>query len=306
MRICSRPPFTPHLKQIVLQVIILSALALEAYPAFENVGLIARPMGMGGAYTALASDASAMVWNPAGLAKLTKPEIGLNYLELYGLVNYSFVAWAQPMQDGRAIGAGLSSSSDPEGLYQELVLDLSAAEEIRENLHVGFNIKYLSSAASIGEIAVGSSGGAALDLGVRYMLADGRIVIGLALPNLLSYVRYNRNTLKNADETSYSERLARESRVGVAVGLEQFHPRLSNAIVALELENGDLIFGGEYTVGDTNRQAGLRMGWRLTDGVSRGFTAGFGYRFSNLRFDYAFVGGRYDSQTSLFSVTLYY
>ena len=74
----------------------------------------------------------------------------------------------------------------------------------------------------------------------------------------------------------------------------------------MELENGNLIFGGEYTVGDTNRQADLRIGWRLTDGLSRGLTAGLGYRFSNLRFDYAFVGGRYNSQTSLFSVTLYY
>ena len=143
MRICSRLHFILDLKQIAFHLIILSALALEAYPAFETVGLVARPMGMGGAYTALASDASAMIWNPAGLAKLTKPEIALNYLELYGLVNYSFVAWAQPMRDGRVIGVGLSSSSDPDGLYQELVFDLSAAEEIRENLHVGFNLSLI-------------------------------------------------------------------------------------------------------------------------------------------------------------------
>jgi len=306
MRRCSTTCFVRYVKQIAFYLVLLSVVVLEAHPAFENVGLVARPMGMGGAYTALASDASAMIWNPAGLAELTKPEIGLNYLELHGLVGYSFVAWALPMQDGRAIGAGLSSSSDPEGLYQELVFNLSAAEEIREDLHLGFNIKYLSSEASIGEIAVGSSGGGALDLGVRYMLADGRIVIALVLPNLLSYVRYSRNTLRNVDKTSYNERVARELRIGAAVNLNQFHPRLSNARVALELANGDFVFGGEYTVGTTNQQAGVRIGWRLTDGVSRGPTAGLGYQFSNLRFDYAFIGGRYNSQTSLFSVTLYY
>ena len=107
---------------------------LSADPTFENIGISARPMGMGGAYAALATDTSAMIWNPAGLAKLREPEIGLNYLELYGLVNHSLLAWAHPFQNKRTIGASLSSSSDPEGLYQELVIDLSASLAIWENL----------------------------------------------------------------------------------------------------------------------------------------------------------------------------
>lgn len=152
---------------------------LSVYAAFENVGISARPMGMGGAYAALVSDTSAIIWNPAGLAKLNEPEIGLNYLDLYGLVDYSFIAWARPLQIGRTVGAGLSSSSDPQGLYQELIIDFSVAEAIRKNLYAGLNVKYLSSAASIDEISVGSGRGGAIDLGIQYTSMDKHIVVGL-------------------------------------------------------------------------------------------------------------------------------
>jgi len=292
---------------VYILICILLLFQPKANAAFENVGVSARPMGMGGAYVALVNDTSAMIWNPAGLARLNEPEIGLNYLELYGLVNYSFVGWAYPLQLGRTVGVSVSSSSDPDGLYQELAFDISAAQEIAKNLHLGLNIKYLSSAASIGEISVGTSNGGVVDLGVRYALADGRLAFGLALPNLLSHVRYRRAALKNADAKDYNERLARESRIGLALRLDLFSPRLSNAIFALEFANGDPIFGGEYVIGNSERRAAsVRLGWRLTEGVSRGITAGLGYRFGNLQLDYAFVGGRYQSQTSLFSVTLYY
>ncbi len=285
---------------ILVCVAILFPLCVDA--AFENIGLAARPMGMGGAYAALASDTNAMIWNPAGLAKLREPEIGLNYLELYGLVNYGLLAWAHPLQNSRAIGASLLSSSDPDGLYQELVIDLSAALTILENLSAGLNLKYLSSSASMGEISVGSGSGGAVDLGIRYISTDQRITLGLALPNLLSHVLYSREELKNADATSYSERLVRASRLGIALRLDLISPRFSGFIFAAEFANGHPIFGVEYTV----YNASLRFGWRLTEGVSRGLTAGLGYRLGDLQFDYGFVGGRYHAQTSLFSVTLYY
>src|SRR5438045_3246800 len=37
---------------------------------FEKIGVGARAAGMGGAYSALADDISALYWNPAGIARL--------------------------------------------------------------------------------------------------------------------------------------------------------------------------------------------------------------------------------------------
>jgi len=52
-------------------------VALDSRPSFAVVGAGARPAGMGGAFTALADDASAASFNPAGLALLLKPETSL-------------------------------------------------------------------------------------------------------------------------------------------------------------------------------------------------------------------------------------
>ncbi len=42
------------------------------------IGAGARALGMGGAFTAIADDATANTWNPAGMAQLERPELSLN------------------------------------------------------------------------------------------------------------------------------------------------------------------------------------------------------------------------------------
>jgi len=49
----------------------------QSRPSFSIVGAGARPAGMGGAFTALADDAAAASFNPAGLALLLVPEVSL-------------------------------------------------------------------------------------------------------------------------------------------------------------------------------------------------------------------------------------
>jgi len=49
----------------------------QSRPSFTLIGAGARAAGMGGAFTALADDASAASFNPAGLALLIKPEVSL-------------------------------------------------------------------------------------------------------------------------------------------------------------------------------------------------------------------------------------
>ncbi len=52
-------------------------VAQQSRPSFTIIGAGARPAGMGGAFTALADDASAASFNPAGLALLVLPETSL-------------------------------------------------------------------------------------------------------------------------------------------------------------------------------------------------------------------------------------
>lgn len=52
-------------------------VSTQSRPSFAILGAGARPAGMGGAFTALADDASAASFNPAGLALLVRPEASL-------------------------------------------------------------------------------------------------------------------------------------------------------------------------------------------------------------------------------------
>lgn len=260
---------------------------LPANAAFENIGLLAGPMGMGGAYSAIADNTSALIWNPAGLAQLSAPEIGVGYLELYGLLGYSFVGVAHPIRTGQTVGAAILSSSDTEGLSQECIVLLSAATRVWKQLHVGINAKYFTTSVNLEQVPLGHGTGYGADLGVQYALMNEKISIGIVFPNLFSNVTYRR-----VEEGSYNESLLREWRIGCAVKLE-------SVLAAFEIANGHPLIGCEYLHGDF----AFRLGWRFTDG----FTAGFGYQYGNIGLDYAFVNGKYvSSQTSLFSVRVFY
>ena len=283
---------------LVWLVVFVFLCEMEVGAAFENIGLTARAMGMGGAYSAVVCDTGALIWNPAGASQMSSPEIGLSYVELYGLLGYSFVGWAHPLRPGQTVGAAVLSSSDTEGISLERVVLLSAATRVPGvPLHVGINVKSFSSSVNLASgVPLGDGAGWGLDFGLQSALniRVGLIKIGLVLPNVLSQVVYEREAAER-----YSESLLREWRVGVAM--------LGDAgLVAVEMANGHPLIGGEYRFNSGDNRFAVRLGWRFTEGVSRGVTVGFGYHGGNLALDYAFVSGSYAAQSSRFSVRIFY
>lgn len=91
---------------------IIAALALSAplSAGYEDVGLGARPLGMGGAFAALADDANGIAWNPAGLVQMKRQEALFMHGVYGGLsaVNYDYLAYVYPMPYS-AVGVGWST-----------------------------------------------------------------------------------------------------------------------------------------------------------------------------------------------------
>ena len=270
--------------------------------AFENIELMAGPAGMGGAYSAATQDTSALIWNPAGLARLPTPEIGISYLDLHGILGYSFVGVAHPIRKGQTVGAALLNSSDIEGISQERIVMLSTATRVWNRFHIGINAKYFSTSVNLEKMPLGRGAGWGTDLGIQYVLITDRVRIGIVFPNLFSNLSYRRLE-RTTHESTYNESLLREWRIGAAVtanfGSDTPDRKLNTVLAAFEIANGIPLIGCEYR----HAEFALRLGWRFSDGL----TAGFGYQRGNIGLDYAFVNGRYgNSQTSLFSVRFFY
>lgn len=72
------------------------------------IGVGGRALGLGGAYAALANDATAGYWNPAGLARIDYPEVILMHDERFGgMLNYDFGAVAIPYGGDASFGVSV-------------------------------------------------------------------------------------------------------------------------------------------------------------------------------------------------------
>src|SRR5207302_9163172 len=78
----------PAFAGMTLFLFIALSSALDA--AFLDAGWGARPVGMGGAFTAIADDSNAPLYNPAGLVQVQWNEVSAMYSRLFsGLTLYS-------------------------------------------------------------------------------------------------------------------------------------------------------------------------------------------------------------------------
>jgi long-subunit fatty acid transport protein len=74
--------------------------------AYLKMGVGARALGMGSAFTALADDSTAAFWNPAGLARLKSAEASFMHADLTMDREYNFFNYAHPLKgkDGKDNG----------------------------------------------------------------------------------------------------------------------------------------------------------------------------------------------------------
>jgi long-subunit fatty acid transport protein len=138
-------PFAAHSQ-------ILAGLALERLGVLSTPGTGARPFAMGGAYTAAGNDVFALLYNPAGLAEMTRGEVSIGlhqrsdeitntYLRLSAAQSSSHtslghIAAAYPMPTYRgslvlAFGVFQAGTSNLESVKNAYLSDIPATAENR-------------------------------------------------------------------------------------------------------------------------------------------------------------------------------
>ncbi len=143
-----------------------------------NVG--PRAIGMGGAFTAIADDITAIYWNPSGTANINTNEAFFNHTALYSDINHDFAAFATNLSGIGTIGAFVSVLSmdemkvrtieNPEGTgeffnYNTFIMGLNYSRFLTTNFSIGFNVKYISE-----NLWHMNSSGFAIDIGTLYKI----------------------------------------------------------------------------------------------------------------------------------------
>ncbi len=178
---------------VLFTVFCIAFFSSQAESAFIDRGGV-RPMGMGGAFVALADDTSAVMFNPAGLGQIEKAQITAAYDKLYaGLgddnLGRGFISYVQPAQDYGAFALNLALLNVP--LYKETTVTFGYGRAFGP-AYVGLNVKGLFASfeendyTQIDPLFNGngmSTNEMALDLGFLYKLTDS-MSFGLAVMNV--------------------------------------------------------------------------------------------------------------------------
>lgn len=139
--------------RMIMVILLMGAISVfvvvTCWADFEDLGVGARPIGMGNAYTALADDVNAIYYNPAGLAQLDECQFTSGYGKLYwGLDDGSnlgsgFVGYAHPLCHWGTLGVGWLNFG-LQGLYRENSFIFSYGNSLKKRLLAGLNLKLLS------------------------------------------------------------------------------------------------------------------------------------------------------------------
>lgn len=132
-----------NLTLLLLLLIIslfISKLSAGRYAGdFMSIGSGVRPLGMGGAYSAIANDGSAIYWNASGIAQIRESEMTFMHAFLYkNIAAYENFTFCQPLPNNVTIGLNLTRltvDDIPNFLEEYLVRHSNVDERINNSLY---------------------------------------------------------------------------------------------------------------------------------------------------------------------------
>ncbi len=272
--------------------VLMLARAAAAAPGqtssdFLNIGLGPRAVAMGGSFTGLADDASAVYWNPSGLGQLEQQEASFSHTQWVDAIGYEYALYAYPTES-RGTVAGSYSSLNKGGIpsYDETGTPLGSVgvsasvaslawggKFLEDKLSLGFSGKWISET-----LASYSANSYAVDLGALGTLYEDpfrKVTAGLAVRNL------------GQQGAFISQRGSLPRTLAVGVGFKGLSQRLSADLdgVLPDGQSGYAGLGAEYWI---HPMVAVRAGYQTGADAGSGFSAGVGVRVGSFLFDYGF------------------
>ena len=252
---------------------------------FLKLGIGARALGMGEAYSALSEDVSGVFYNPAGISWGEENEITLMHKSWAFGTSTEFLG-STLHTNNVTVGLGLNSTSvdDIEIRQQpgpslgtfalhDFYASATVSWRVDTSISLGVTSKFLYE-----KIFIDESQGFGLDLGARYQF-ERNWSLAAVLSNLGAM-----STLLNE-----AEKLPTAFRCGVAFHnsiSDKYEVTVSGDYIKVFRDNGSRVhMGGEITY---DKIIALRTGYQFGY-EAKNWSTGFGICHGPLRFDYAFV-----------------
>jgi hypothetical protein len=253
--------------------------------SFLSLDANARAVAMGGAYTALATDANALLYNPGGLGRIEQNEAtfmhnqylqGINQ-EYFGLVarkgwglNVNYLDSGSVPETTISNPGGTGASNN----LTDMAVSAGYGRAVLDSLSLGVSAKYIQ------ESVAGVNGrGYAVDAGALYALpVVPNLSLGLSVQNMGPTVKFQ----------AANENLPFNVRGGAAY---VFNVIGQKSVVSLDVSKersaSAIVQGGAETV--IAKAMAVRLGFNTGNDAGPKVTAGVGWTYRQFSLDYAFV-----------------
>lgn len=321
------------MKKILFSVLIISCFTTLSWgqnvtkvgttaAPFLNIGVGSRAIAMGGAFVAVANDASGLYWNPGGVAIIKNNQAIFNHSKWLAGINFDFAGVVLNLGEMGRIGASATVLSmgdmerttelQPEGTGETFsagsyAIGLTYGKMLTDRFSIGFTGKFIRE-----HIMNSGASGVAIDIGTLYRTQWRNLMIGMCISNFgtkmrmsgqdlliqhdIDPTRYGNNPNLNANLQTDSYDLPLMFRVGISYDvLQDFKDH--TLILALDaLHPSDNVesmnIGAEYLF---HNMIALRGGYKelFSRDSEQGLTFGAGFQRRiigtlNLQVDYAY------------------
>ncbi len=287
--------FITRIATLGITLFVLSSSALNAQESSGNAGTASalllrfnpsvRVAGMSGAYSGLADDENALLFNPAGLTNMNFSGVSLNHTEWLEDIRIENLTAGYAITRDFGVGIGLThmwmgdlQGTDEFGNETESfsvsssVLQIGGGYKILSGVRGGVAFKYV-----IDDLAGYKANGFAFDAGFLFNTVVNNLTAGLSVQNLGGKISYDQE----------KQSLPLSFRGGLAYDITSINMLLTADAAKSTDTDLDILLGVEYTL---QEQFTLRAGNRFN--ASEVFTPSFGAGFcleNSYHFQYTFV-----------------
>ena len=274
-----------------------SQRAGTAMAQFLKIGVGARAAGMGEAFVAVANDASALYWNPAGLAQTTSNELLFSHIDWPVEVCHEFVGYVHRL-GANALGLSVTAlhtddleettEFQPLGTgnyvpFGDIALGLSFARQMTDRFSFGITLKYMEE--TLAELHARN---VFVDFGTYYRTGFGNSRFAVAVTNFGTNIKPSGTvTFRDGTSTNRFQDFSPPTIFRVGFATEVIDNDAHRITTSLQLnhpnDNAENVSAGaEYW---WRKTLALRSGYRL-NADEQSFTFGAGVAIPLARFHF--------------------